>query len=73
MAGITSGTFLGIRLSSDKSIETRKMVLNKGEHYLDETGSKLQKTLSKFGDRIKKLFQKSHRIHHYSKYIDKDE
>jgi hypothetical protein len=35
LAGITSGTFLGIHLTSDKSIETRRMVLGKGEHYLD--------------------------------------
>lgn len=65
LTGITSGTFLGFHLTSDRSIETRRMVLSKGEHYLDEAGNKFRNVLSRFGGRIKKLFKKPRHIQHY--------
>jgi hypothetical protein len=73
LAGITSGTFLGIHLTSDKSIETRRMVLGKGEHYLDEADDKFRNALSRLGGRIKNLFKKPRHIQHYRKQTDEFE
>lgn len=58
MAGFTTGTILGIMLTSSRSVAMRKKILTQGEAYLDETVKKLNDHLRDFTNRFDRKIEK---------------